>query len=182
MTHKEIILHDKKFRKFIRYSDIEKAIGKVAARINKDYRDKETPLFIGVLNGSFMFMAELFKRIDFNCESSFVRIASYEGSSTTGTVTEILGLSDNIRGRHVIIVEDIVDTGGSIEYMMRSISGHEPASVAVATLLFKPEAYIKDYKIDYYALAVNDKFIVGFGLDYDQLGRNLTDLYTAIDE
>lgn len=182
MALKETVLHGKKFRELIPYGDIEKAIARVAERINEDYSARETPLFLGVLNGSFMFMSELLKKIEFTCETSFVKIASYKGLSSTGTVTEMIGLPDNIRGRHVIIVEDIVDTGSSIEYLMRSITGHEPASVTVATLLFKQDAYTKDYPIDYYALSVPERFIIGFGLDYDQLGRNLTDIYAAIDE
>lgn len=183
MTPKETVLHGKKFHELIPYCDIDRAVEELAARINADYAGRETPLFLGVLNGSFMFMAELLKRIDFPCESSFVKIASYGGGmSSSGTVTEMIGLQDNLRGRHVVIVEDIVDTGTSLEYLMRSIAGHEPASVAVATLMFKRDAYTKSYPIDYYAFAVPDRFIIGFGLDYDRLGRNLTDIYAAADE
>lgn len=178
MNTAEIIrLHDRKFRKLIPYPRIEEAVRALAGRINGDYAERESPVFLGVLNGAFMFMAELFKNIDLDCEVSFVKLASYAGTGSTGCMSELIGLAGNIRGRHVIIVEDTVDTGESIEHVMRCIAGHEPASVAVATLLLKPEVYKKELKIDYCALHVPDRFIVGFGLDYDQLGRNLKDIY-----
>ena len=160
---KTIRLHDKNFRLAIPNGRICDAISRVADRINKDYAGREAPLFVGVLNGSFMFMAELMQRITLDCEASFIKIASYSGTASTGKVHELIGLSTDIRGRHVVIVEDIVD-------------------IAVATLLFKPEVYRKEIGIDYCALKVSDRFLVGFGLDYDQLGRNLKDIYEATDE
>ena len=172
-----VSLHDKKFKLSIPYSEIEAAIRKTAGRINEDYKGKKNPVFLGVLNGSFMFMAELLKHIDFTCEVSFIKLNSYCGTSTTGKVTELIGLTNNIEGRDIIIVEDIVDTGGSIEHLTRSLSGYKPASVSVATLLLKPDVYKKNIPIDYCALTVPDRFIVGFGLDYNQLGRNLKDIY-----
>ena len=177
-----IRLHDKTFRRSISYEQLQKAISDVAARINADYREKRTPLFLGVLNGSFMFMGELMKNISFDCEVSFVKIASYSGTATTGRVKELIGLGCDIRGRHVVIVEDSVDTGASIEYMTEILKGYEPAGVAVATLLFKPECYQKRIPPEYCALSVADKFIVGFGLDYDQLGRNYKDIYEIADD
>ena len=172
-----IRLHDKTFRLSIPHDRLVGAIGEVAQRINRDYARRACPLFLGVLNGSFMYMAELLQHIDFTCEVSFVKLASYNGTSSTGAVQELIGLTNNLQGRHIIIVEDIVDTGGSIEHLIRSLIGHNPASISVSTLLFKPEAYKKEHKIDYYAMAIPDKFIVGYGLDYDQLGRNLKDIY-----
>lgn len=174
---KTILLHGKRFREIIPYGEVNRAVDEVAKRINLDYKDKENPVFLGVLNGSFMFMSELMRKIDFNCEVSFVKIASYRGTMSSGDVTELIGLADNIKGRHVVIVEDIVDTGNSIEHIIKSLVGREPASIAVATLLFKPDAYKKERPIEYYALSVPDKFIIGFGLDYDQLGRNLNGIY-----
>ena len=159
-----------------------RAIAEVAARINSDYREKRTPLFVGVLNGSFMFMGELLRHISFDCEVSFVKIASYSGTATTGRVRELIGLSQDIRSRHVILVEDIVDTGASIEYMTGVLKKQGPADIAVATLLFKPECYRKQMPPKYYALSIPDKFIVGFGLDYDQLGRNYKDIYEIADD
>ena len=179
---KTIRLHDKNFRLAIPNGRICDAIGRVADRINKDYAGRETPLFVGVLNGSFMFMAELMQRITLDCEASFVKIASYSGTASTGKVHELIGLSTDIRGRHVVIVEGIVDTGASIEHTVNLLKAKAPASIAVATLLFKPKVYRKEIGIDYCALKVSDRFLVGFGLDYDQLGRNLKDIYEATDE
>lgn len=175
-------LYDKTFEVMIPAEQIDRAVEQVAEQINVDYADRETPLFLGVLNGSFMFMSDLMKKVDFNCELSFVKLASYAGTSTTGKVQELIGLKNNIEGRHVIVVEDIVDTGESIEHLMRSLSGHNPASVEVATLFFKPNSYSKQIPIKYKALEIGNEFIVGYGLDYDQLGRNLKDVYVVVDE
>lgn len=175
-------LLDKTFEVMIPAEKIDEAVERVARRLNEDYRDKETPLFLGVLNGSFMFMSDLIKKIDFTCELSFVKLASYSGTSTTGKVQELIGLKNNIEGRHVIVVEDIVDTGESMEHLMRSLEGHRPASVEVCTLFFKPGSYSKQIPINYRAMEIGNEFIVGYGLDYDQLGRNLKDIYVVVDE
>lgn len=158
---------------------IDEAVTAVAERINRDYADKETPLFVGVLNGSFMFMSDLIKKIEFQNELSFVKLASYEGTSSTGQVKSLLGLNGSIEGRHVIVVEDIVDTGESIEHMLRDLEARRPASVAVCTLFFKPASYRKSYPIQYRAMEIGNEFIVGYGLDYDQLGRSLKDIYVV---
>ena len=152
------------------------------SRINNDYRGKEAPIFLGVLNGAFMFMGELMQRIDIPCELSFVKLTSYHGTTSTGRIKELIGLGDNIFGRHIIVVEDIVDTGESIRHLMRSLVGHEPASVEVATLLLKSGTYKNDITIKYAGMEVGDDFIVGFGLDYNQLGRNLKDIYIVVNE
>lgn len=179
---KRVKLLDRTFEVMISADQIDEAVDRVAEQINVDYADRETPLFLGVLNGSFMFMSDLMKKVDFNCELSFVKLASYEGTSTTGKVQELIGLKNNIEGRHVVVVEDIVDTGESIEHLMRSLSGHRPASVEVATLFFKPNSYSKQIPIKYRALEIGNEFIVGYGLDYDQVGRNLKDVYVVVDE
>ena len=179
---KRVTLLDKTFEVMISAEEIDRAVEAVASKINADYADRETPLFLGVLNGSFMFMSDLMKKVDFNCELSFVKLASYAGTSTTGKVQELIGLKNNIEGRHVIVVEDIVDTGESIEHLMRSLSGHNPASVEVATLFFKPNSYSKQIPIKYKALEIGNEFIVGYGLDYDQLGRNLKDVFVVVNE
>lgn len=177
---KDIIkLHDKKFKIMIPAEKIDEAVSAVAQRINEDYGDKETPLFVGVLNGSFMFMSDLIKKIEFQNELSFVKLASYEGTSSTGQVKSLLGLNGSIEGRHVIVVEDIVDTGESIEHMLRDLEARRPASVAVCTLFFKPASYRKSYPIQYRAMEIGNEFIVGYGLDYDQLGRSLKDIYVV---
>lgn len=179
---KRVVLHDKTFEESISYEKINGAIEKVADRINSDYRGVETPLFLGVLNGAFMFMSELMQKIEFPCELSFVKLSSYSGTASTGKVSELIGLRNNIEGRHVIIVEDIVDTGTSMLHLLRSLEGHRPASVSIATLLFKPASFHQNYEVKYRAMDIPNDFIVGFGLDYDELGRNLKDIYTVVDE
>ena len=177
---KEIIqLHDKKFRIMIPAEQIDRAVSEVAQRINRDYADRQTPLFVGVLNGSFMFMSDLIKKIEFNNELSFVKLSSYEGTSSTGEVKSLLGLNNSIEGRHVIIVEDIVDTGESIDHIIRDLEARKPASIAVCTLFFKPGSYRKQRPIEYRAMEIGNEFIVGYGLDYDQLGRSLKDIYVV---
>ena len=174
-----ITLHDKKFRIMIPAEKIDAAVSAVAARINADYADKQTPLFVGVLNGSFMFMSDLIKKIEFQNELSFVKLASYEGTTSTGEVKSLIGLTTPIEGRHVIIVEDIVDTGESIDHMIGELERHHPASIAVCTLFFKPGSYRKQRPIKYRAMEIGNEFIVGYGLDYDQLGRSLKDIYVV---
>ena len=174
-----ITLHDKKFRIMIPAEKIDEAVSAVAARINADYADKQTPLFVGVLNGSFMFMSDLIKKIEFQNELSFVKLASYEGTTSTGEVKSLIGLNTPIEGRHVIIVEDIVDTGESIDHMIGELEQYHPASIAVCTLFFKPGSYRKQRQIKYRAMEIGNEFIVGYGLDYDQLGRSLKDIYVV---
>ena len=176
---KVIKLQARKFRVMIPAAKIDEAVTAVAQRINADYADKDTPLFVGVLNGSFMFMSDLIKKIEFNSELSFVKLASYEGTQTTGDVKCLIGLNQSLEGRHVIIVEDIVDTGESIERMVRDLEKLHPASIAVCTLFFKPGSYRKQIPIDYRAMEIGNEFIVGYGLDYNQLGRNLKDIYVV---
>jgi hypoxanthine phosphoribosyltransferase len=178
-------LHDRTFRVLIPAAEIDVAIDRLAARINADYAARAAvapPLFIGVLNGAFMFVAELLKRIEFHCEISFVKLSSYEGTGSTGKISELIGLKNNVTGRDVIILEDIVDTGESMEHLLRSLFGHEPASVEIATLFFKPAAFTRDFDVKYRALEIGNEFIVGFGLDYDELGRNFKDIYVVTDE
>lgn len=181
-TRKRVKLHDKVFELSIPYEDLNAAIDRLAARINHDYKDKETPLFIGVLNGAFMFISELLQKIEFQCEVSFVKLSSYHGTASSGVVTELIGLKDNLSGRHVIVVEDIVDSGASVAHLINSMVGHKPASLEIATMLFKPKAYKEQYKIKYPAMEIPNDFIVGFGLDYNQVGRNLRDIYKIVDE
>ena len=179
---KTVKLHDKTFRVMIPAEKIDQAVTAVAERINNDYADKDTPLFVGVLNGSFMFLSDLIKKIEFNSELSFVKISSYEGTSSTGQIRSLIGLNGSFEGRHVIIVEDIVDTGESIAHMIADLESRKPASVEVCTLFFKPASYSKQYPIRYRALEIGNEFIVGYGLDYDQLGRNLKDVYVVTNE
>jgi len=171
-----IKIHDKIFEPFISAEEIDKAVTTVAEKITKRYRGKK-PVFIGVLNGCFFFAADLMKKIDFSCEISFVKVASYVGTQTTGNVLQLLGLDQKVSGRDVIIIEDIVDTGNTIEAVTDIISSMGASSVAVATLLMKPDVYSKKVKIDYVAIEIDPEFVVGYGLDYDGFGRNLNQLY-----
>lgn len=177
-----IQLHDKKFKIMIPAEEIDRAVSAVAERVREDYKEIDTPVFLGVLNGSFMFMSDLIKKLDFNCELSFVKLSSYTGDHTTGEVKTLIGLNNNLKGRHVIIVEDIVDTGESMEHMIDLLKAYEPASIRMCTLFFKPAAYRKTMPVDYCAMEIGNEFIVGYGLDYNQLGRNFKDIYVVTEE
>lgn len=175
---KKITLKDKTFRPFITYDKIAASIDKVADQINKDFAGcTDVPVLLCVLNGSIMFMAELMKRLDFNCQIVSTKLTSYEGTATTGNVKQAMGLTADIKGRRVIIVEDIVDSGNTIVELKKIMEEHEVAESYICSLLLKPEAYKKDIKIDYVAMEIPNDFIIGFGLDYDELGRNLKDIY-----
>ena len=171
-----IQLHDKKFEVFIAAEEIDFAIENMAKQIEDDFSD-DIPVFIGVLNGSFMVTADLLKKYNGLCEVSFVKMASYEGMATTTEVKQLIGLNQNLEGRSVIIVEDIVDTGNTIEELKAILKEHKVKHFKIATLFLKPEAYTKDIKLDYVGIRIPNKFIVGYGLDYDGLGRNLKDVY-----
>ena len=179
---KTVKLHDKTFRIMIPAEQIDSAVQAVAEAINRDYADIDTPLFVGVLNGSFMFLSDLIKKIDFTSELSFVKLASYDGEQSTGKVRSLIGLNNSLEGRHIIIVEDIVDTGNSIAHMIEELRQRNPASVEVCTLFFKPAAYKRPYPVKYRAMDIGNEFIVGYGLDYNQLGRNLKDIYVVTNE
>jgi len=170
-------LHDKEFEPYISERDVAAAIDKVAARLNRDFAGKR-PVLIGVLNGAFFFAAELVKRLTIECEVTFVKVASYRGTRSTGKVSELIGLNERIEGRHVIVLEDIVDTGSTIRHILDALNEHHPASVQIAALLFKPEAYKQQVTIDYVAQEIPNAFVVGSGLDHDGLGRNLPGIYT----
>lgn len=173
-----IKLHDKYFKLFIPNEKIEAAIRQTAESINIDYRgSSDPPVFLSVLNGSFMFTASLMKYIDFQCELSFVKLSSYCGTSSTGQVKQLIGVSDSLRGRRVIIVEDIVDSGKTITEMYAMLRDMGVEDIRVCTLFLKPAAYKGTVNIDYHAMEIGNEFIVGFGLDYDQLGRQYPDIY-----
>ena len=174
---KDVIkIKDKEFELFIPEETINNAIDKIANQINRDLADKD-PLFICVLNGSFIFASELMKRVKIPCEITFVRVASYRGITSTGALKEIYGLEEDITGRTVVIVEDIVDTGHTMSLVMDQLACDNPKEIKVTTLLFKPNALQNEVKLDYVALEIPNDFIVGYGLDYDGYGRNLTDIY-----
>ena len=178
-----VTLNDKTFEVMIPAEEIDKAVAKVAEQLNKDYAESEkAPIFVGVLNGSYMFLSDLVRKTTFNNEVTFVRISSYEGTQSTGSITQKSGIDIDIEGRDIIIVEDIVETGHSINHMLQYIKSLKPSSVEVCTLFFKPEKYLYDLPIKYCAMEIGNEFIVGYGLDYDQLGRNLKDIYVLAND
>lgn len=171
-----IHLHDKTFEPFISSEEIDFAIKNLAKQMDDDFFD-EVPVFIGILNGSFMVLSDLMKHYRGMCEVSFIKVASYEGTQTTHEVKELIGLNENLEGRTVVIVEDIIDTGNTIEVLKDLLKQQNVKKLKIATLFLKPDAYKKDIKIDYVGIRIPNKFIVGYGLDYDGLGRNLPDVY-----
>ena len=176
-----VTIKDKTFETSIPEAEILKRVKLVADRINKDFEGK-TPLFLAVLNGSFMYASDLMKHITIPCEISFVKLASYQGVTSTGTIKEIIGLNEDIRGREVIIVEDIVDTGATMKRMLETLGTREPSGLHITTLLLKPGKLTVPLNIEYAAMEIPNDFIVGYGLDYDQQGRNLRDIYTLVQE
>lgn len=171
-----IQLHDKHFVPFISAAEIDKAVARMAAEVAKDMKD-ETPVFVGVLNGAFMIVSDFMKHYQKPCEITFVKLSSYEGTSTTNEVKQLLGINQDLEGRTVIVIEDIVDTGTTVVELKKMFEGKNVKQLKIATLFFKPEAYSKDITIDYIGFEIPNKFIVGYGLDYDGLGRNLPEIY-----
>ena len=171
-----IQLHDKQFVPFISATEIEFAITKMVSQVEADFAD-ETPIFVGVLNGAFMVVADFVKQYKKPCEVSFIKMASYEGTATTSEVKELIGINQDFAGRTVVIIEDIVDTGNTVVELKAMFKKQNVKHFKIATLFFKPEAYQKDIKIDYIGIRIPNKFIVGYGLDYDGLGRNLPEVY-----
>ncbi|VAW15187.1 Hypoxanthine-guanine phosphoribosyltransferase [hydrothermal vent metagenome] len=177
---KQVKIHDKEFKLLIPYEQIRSVIEAMAEKMNGDLSGKN-PLFICILNGAFMFAAELLKKIDLiDMEISFLKLASYNGDKTTGAVKKLIGVNEKVRGRTVVVLEDIVDSGITINNIMDQLRGLKPAEVKIATLLLKPGALVKEVELEYVGLEIPDDFIVGYGLDYNGRGRNLTDIYTVI--
>ena len=174
-----IQVKDREFEVFLKEKDIQKEIKRVASEINRDYIGKE-PLFLCILNGAFMFAADLLKEVNVPCNVSFVKVASYSGTDSTGKVKELMGLNESVEGRHVIIVEDIVDTGYTMRDILDSLSEKNAASVQVCALLCKPDKLKVDLDLKYLALNIPNGFIVGYGLDYDGFGRNSRDIYKIV--
>lgn len=177
---KTVKVLDKEFSLYIPQEEIESSIQTIADKINHDLDGKD-PLFLVVLNGAFMFASELFKRLSIGCEISFVKLTSYSGTQTTNVVRELIGLDHSLEGRTVVIVEDIIDTGHTMRYTLEKLRKLNAADVRIATLFFKPNSFQYDYPIDYVAMDISNEFIVGYGLDYDQHGRNLPDIYKIIE-
>ena len=176
-----IQVHDKKFQPYLSAIQIDEQVRHLADAINKDYAGKR-PLFIGILNGSFMFASDLFKQITIDAEISFIKLASYKGTRSTGHVITSIGLDESLKDRHVVIIEDIVDTGKTLNEFLPQLRDQRPASLKIAALLHKPDALKHPLTIDYLGFNVPDKFLLGYGLDYDGLGRNLKEIYQLVEE
>lgn len=176
----QIKIHDKLFEISILHEEIRASIRRIGMKINEDFKGK-TPIFVCILNGSFMFAADLLKEVTLPCEVSFVKMASYSGTKSSGFVKELIGFNESLKGRSIIIVEDIVDSGNTMEEIMLNLNELGVEEVKIATLILKPDAYKKDIPLDYVGLSISNEFIVGYGLDYDGHGRNLKDIYKNIE-
>lgn len=172
----ECILYDKKFILSISYSEIEKRVREISKELEMAYQ-YETPVFVVVLNGAFMFASDLIKNYGFNCEVHFIKYSSYEGIQSTGQVNSVIGLTAEIKGKSIIIIEDIVDTGITIQKIYEDLNKQDPKEIKIASMFFKPKAYRGSIKIDYIGMSIPNDFIVGYGLDYDGLGRNYKDVF-----
>jgi len=157
---------DKTFSKSISHEEIKESIAKL--------------IFLGILNGVFLFAADLFRLIEFQTQITFLKVASYQGTTSSGKVKRLIGINENIENKTVVVLEDIIDSGITMDYILKQLRGYEPKEIKIATLLYKPAAFIKDFKIDYVAIEIPNEFIVGYGLDYDGFGRNLKDIYTLV--
>jgi hypoxanthine phosphoribosyltransferase len=172
----QIVINNKTFELFIPEIRIKARVKEMAATVNEDYKDM-SPLFVAILSGSFMFASDLFREIEVHCGITFVKLSSYEGHKTTGDVRQLLGLPDTVSYKDIIIIEDIIDTGNTIRVLMDSIRQYKPNSIKIATLLYKENANITKEKVDYIGFEVPADFVVGYGLDYMEIGRNLRDIY-----
>ena len=176
---KEIRILDKKFKELLTEKDIQKRIEELAGQLNRDLAGKDV-VFLGILNGAFLFAADLFRRIDFPARISFVKLASYEGTSSSGSIKELIGWNEDIKNKTIVIVEDIVDTGNTLERIVGELVIRKAAEVRIAAMLFKPAAYTKDIPLDYIGFEIPNDFVVGYGLDFNGFGRNLPSVYTLI--
>ena len=174
-----IKIKDKTFEVSLPEAQIKARIKELAQQLSRELEGKN-PLFLGVLNGAFIFAADLMREMTIPCEISFVKLASYQGTTSTGTIKEVIGINEDLSGRTVVIVEDIVESGLTIKRMMEQLGTRNPASVQVCTLFFKPDRLKEDLKLDYVAFSIPNDFILGYGLDYDQQGRGLKDIYSLV--
>lgn len=176
-----IQVKDKKFVPYLTAAQIQEQVKRLGAELNRDYEGM-CPLFIAILNGSFMFASDLFKELTIEAEICFIKLASYKGTKSTGQVITSIGLDESLKNRHVVIVEDIVDTGKTLHEFLPQLADQQPASLKIASLLHKPDALAYPVKIDYLGFNVPDKFLLGYGLDYDGLARNLKEIYRLIED
>jgi hypoxanthine phosphoribosyltransferase len=171
---------DKSFSIYLTEEEILAEVKRVADEINKDMEGEE-PIFMGILNGSFMFASDLYKNITLDSQITFLKLASYEGTTSTGKIKRLIGINEDIKDKTVVVIEDIVDTGNTLDSILKQLKGYEPKEIKLVTLLFKPDAYTKDFPIDYKCFDIPNDFILGYGLDYDGYGRNLRNIYKIIE-
>jgi hypoxanthine phosphoribosyltransferase len=174
-----VLVKDKYFKIFISEEKIQKRVAVISSEMTAIYKNKQ-PIFIAILNGAFMFASDIIKNVDCDCEVNFIKLSSYEAMSSTGNISTLIGLNQNIEGRHVVILEDIIDTGRTMHHFIKSLEKEKPASTAICSLLVKPTALQFNIDIDYVGFEIEDKFVIGYGLDYDQLGRNYRDIYKLV--
>ncbi len=177
---KEVQILGKKFREYIPWQTLQERIDEIAAQINHDFESKEV-VFVGILNGAFMFAADLFKRIDLKARITFIKLASYSGTGSTGVIKELIGWNEDLKDKEVIIVEDIVDSGDTLEYIVNNLIIRNVTDIKIAALLLKPASYRKNIHIDYLGFEIPNDFVVGYGLDYNGFGRNLPSVYSLVD-
>lgn len=175
----QVTIHDKTFEISIHEEEIQKRVKELAEQMNEELKEKDV-IFLGILNGSFMFAGDLFKHLTIPAPISFLKMASYMGTTTTGTVKRLIGINEDIANKTVVIIEDIVDSGITLEQILKQLKGYDPAEIKVATLLYKPESYQKDIPIDYIGFSIPPEFIIGYGLDYNGLARNLKHIYKIV--
>jgi len=180
MEHPIIKVHDKHFEPFIPEKKIQKEVSRIAKEMNHDLASKD-PIFLGILNGAFMFASDLYKQLTFPCQITFLKLASYSGTQSTGTVKQLIGINRDLKDRVVVVLEDIVDTGVTLETIIRQLSGYQPAEIRVATFLHKPDATIREVALNYVGMKIPNDFILGYGLDYDGYGRNFKEIYRLVD-
>lgn len=181
MSKNRIDVIDLSFETSIPEETIKDRVKQIADEMNNDLADKN-PIFLGILNGAFMFASDLFKQVTIPCQISFLKLASYDGTRTTGTVKQLIGINQELKDRTVVVLEDIVDTGITLETIVRQLSGYQPKEILVATMLHKPEATTREVKLDYVGFEIPNEFVLGYGLDYNGYGRNLPEIYTLVKE
>ena len=175
-----IQVHDKLFKPFISEDKILEQVRRIADEMNKKLAQKD-PIFLGILNGAFMFASDLYKQLTFPCQITFLKLASYSGTQSSGSVKQLIGINMELKNRVVVVLEDIVDTGVTLETILMQLSGFQPAEIQVATFLHKPEATIREVKLNYVGMEIPNDFILGYGLDYDGYGRNFKEIYQLVD-
>jgi len=181
MSSDLIKVHDRTFRVSITEQEIKNEVARMAAEINRDLADKD-PVFLAILNGAFMFASDLFKQLNFPTQISFLKLASYSGTSSLGSVKQLIGINMDLKDRVVVVIEDIVDTGVTLDTILRQLSGFQPGELIVATFLHKPDAALHKIKLDYVGIRIPNDFVIGYGLDYDGYGRNYKEIYTVVED